>query len=130
MSAESNKAQFIRDCVEFLYITRPNGNDERYIFTDAQFRGKDAFDRAYKYASDLLDKKLIENVKAMFREEYGYNVAKEVREISWVYGPEIKHRHYRITLEAIDGVESVSDYVVTFDDDWQVTTCDEYNRVI
>lgn len=123
----NNKEKFVKACPEFLYVFAPEPGKERYAFKD---RVALSLDQAYSYALKVLDDSLIEEVKDMFREEYGYSVAKEVRDISWVYGPDTKSRHYRITLEAIDGVESVSDYKVEFDEDWKVTSADEYNRVI
>lgn len=125
----NDKLNFVRSCPEFLYAYNPEQRPGtmRYAFKD---RVAGSLDKAYAYAVELHEAKLVEAVKQMFRDEYGYSVAKEVRDISPVFGPLVIQRNYRITLEAIDGVESVSDYLVTFDEDWQVTTCDEYNRIM
>jgi hypothetical protein len=131
MSTE-DKTQFILDCTEFLYVYSPKNTeaDARYVFKDARFDGPNKLDDAYEYAVQLHEDKLLKRIEEFFKEEYGSHRVKEVRDISWVYGPNVHSRHVRVTIEDHEGTEIVADYKVELDKDWQVTTCEEYNRVI
>lgn len=119
-----SKESFVKDCPEFLYLAAPEPRKPRYVFKD---RVATTLDKAYAYAVELHEAKLLANTTDYFNEEFGSDNVKEVRDISWVYGPEVPTRHYRVTTGP---VEEVVDYHVSFDEDYLVTSAEEYNRVI
>jgi hypothetical protein len=130
------REKFVRDCPEFLYSFNPEGGGRpyiRYAFTDRVAitdSKSSALDKAYAYAVGIHEAVLATRATDYFKEEFGSHRVKEVRDISVVFGPGIYQRNYRVTLMNDRGHETVNDYNVSFDEDWQVTTADEYNHVI